>query len=281
MATADKLFSVIIAAYNNAHLLYGAIDSVLMQDYPAVDLIVVDDGSADFPQEDICRYIAENAKANLQHFEVYQNPENLGTVRSINGALRRSSGAFIKLIAADDALYDAATLRHAAEVLEQHPDSIVMGVVTRCDSALRPQGEWHKGLMEKMHTLSPRERFRRLCVHNDIIAGSVFFHRSFFEHYGYFDESYRLLEDWPTWLRAAREGIDFYYAPFHAIRYRTNAGVGTGTNAYYLQDKRRVLEEIIIPARRELGVWYLLARLSFGFVNSSLVRKLYGLVFRR
>ena len=108
MATADKLFSVIIAAYNNAHLLYGAIDSVLMQDYPAVDLIVVDDGSADFPQEDICRYIAENAKANLQHFEVYQNPENLGTVRSINGVLRRSSGAFIKLIAADDALYDAA-----------------------------------------------------------------------------------------------------------------------------------------------------------------------------
>lgn len=280
MTNAEELFSVILLVYNNAHLLYGAIDSVLMQNYSAIELIVVDDGSDTFPKEQIHEYIKNHSKGNLCQFTVYRNPKNLGTVRSANGALHYAKGVYIKLLAADDAMHDTDTLCHAAEVLKQHPDSIVLGKVTKCDSAMRPLGDYHKSLMNKINELSSRELFRRLCVHNDILAGSVFFHRSFFETYGYFDENYRLLEDWPTWLRAAQKGVHFFYAPFYAINYRANEGIGGSINNFYLQDKKRVLEEIIIPARQELGYWYVLARLCYWFINSQLVRRAYGLIFR-
>jgi len=280
MINAEKLFSVILLVYNNVHLLYDAIASVLMQSYSAIELIVVDDGSDMFPAEHINEYIKTHCKENLQGFIVYRNPNNIGTVRSANCALRYANGAYIKLLAADDALHDIDTLCHAAEVLELYPDSIVLGKVTKCDRDMHPLHDCHNSLMNKINYISSQELFRRLCIHNGILAGSVFFHRSFFEIYGYFDEKYRLLEDWPTWLRAARNGVSFVYIPFCAINYRANEGVSATMNTYYLQDKKRVLEDIITPARQQLGVWYVLARLSYSLINSKLVRRVYKFISR-
>lgn len=278
----SDLFSVIILLYNNSEYLEECLDSVMEQKYPCVEIIVVDDGSKIFDQAGIENYIKTYKSDNVQRFVVYQNGMNLGTVKSANGAIGKSSGKYIKLLAADDALYDSESLTKAAKALGKSTCGIITGDVMRCDENLKPISKYRNTLPEELNSLEPIDVFRRLCVHNDIVAGGVFFGRSFFGKYGFFDESYRLMEDWPTWLRATKEGCRFLYSPFYAIRYRSNGGIGTSVNPIYMADKRHALKEIIIPSKKEIGIkWYVMARISFAMINSRIIRKAYGMLFRK
>ena len=275
-------FSIVVLLYNNNEFLNECLDSIFVQDYPKVEIIVVDDGSKSYDRKSIVSYLESNKKANLVNYVVYQNEKNYGTVRSANRAIRKASGNYIKLLAADDALYDGCSLTYAAKALQKSPSGIITGDVMKCDENLKPITKYRNYLPEALNDLEPLDVFRRLCVHNDIVAGGVFFSKHFFDSYGYFDESYRLIEDWPTWLKATQQGCRFLYSPFFAIRYRSNGGIGTSNNPIYMADKKRAFDTIIIPAKKDIGMrWYFKAKLSFLMINSPFVRKVYGFVFRK
>ncbi len=277
-----ELFSVIVLLYNNGEYLYECLESVLMQDYPAIEIVVVDDGSKLYDGNSIKMFLESNKRSNIKNLIVYQNEKNLGTVKSANGAMKKSSGEYLKLLAADDALYDENSLAFAAKALQQSQNGIVTGDVMKCDENLTPLSNYKKKLTKKLNKLEPLDVFRHLCVHNDIVAGGVFFSKRFISQYGYCDESYRLVEDWPMWLLATQKGCRFLYSPFLAIRYRSNGGIGTSVNPLYMEDKRRVLRSIIIPAKKQLGfLWYVRARVSFKVINSRFLRQIYGRIFRR
>lgn len=277
-----ELFSVIVLIYNNSEYIEECLDSILIQDYPNIEIVVVDDGSETFDQKHIEDYIKKNERENIQSFIVYQNESNFGTVKSANGAIKKTTGTFIKLLAVDDALYDASSLTKAAKALRESPCGIITGDVMKCDENLKPIAKYRNHLPEALNHLEPIAVFRKLCVHNDIVAGGVFFSHKFFKNYGLFDESYRLMEDWPTWLKATQQGCRFVYSPFYAIRYRSNGGIGTSVNPIYMADKKHALKNIIIPAKQQIGISrYVKARLSFIIVNSPFVRKVYGLIFRK
>ena len=278
----NEVFSVIVLLYNNSEFLAGCLDSILEQDYPAVEIVVVDDGSRSFDKDGIEAYIREHKRENITNVLVYQNECNFGTVKSANGAIKKASGKYIKLLAGDDTLYDCETLSHAAAALRVCPCGIISGDVMKCDKVLNPIGRYHKDLVLELNSLSPIDVFRRLCIHNDIVAGGVFFDAAFFERYGMFDESYRLLEDWPTWMTATQKGCRIFYTPFYAVRYRTHNGIGTSTNPVYLADRKHLFLHIIVPARKSIGpIWFLMATVSFLIINSIIVRKIYGFLFRR
>ena len=277
----NGLFSVIVLMYNNSEYLTECLESILIQKYYQIEIIVVDDGSKSFDLEGINSYLEKNKKENLFNYIVYQNEKNLGTVKSANGAIKKTTGKYIKLLAADDALYDENSLTNAAETLQKSPSGIITGDVMNCDADLNPISKYRNNLPRTLNELKPMDVFRRLCVHNDIVAGGVFFSKSFFDQYGYFDESYRLMEDWPTWLKATQRGCRFLYSPFYSIRYRSNGGIGTSVNPVYMADKERVLREIIIPSKKEIGAgWYFKARISFKIVNNHFIRNVYGAFFR-
>ena len=279
---ADELFSVIILLYNNSEFIKDCLNSVLYQDYPAIEIIVVDDGSKVFDKDGIESYIREHKRDNIQNIVVYQNECNFGTVKSANGAIRRASGRFLKLLAGDDALYDCESLSHAAAALRVSSGGIITGDVMKCDQDMNQIGHYYKSLVPALNYLSPIDVFRRLCIHNDIVAGGVFFDIAFFKRYGMFDESYKLLEDWPTWMKATQKGCRFFYTPFFAIKYRCHNGIGTSTNPFYLADRKHLFLTVIVPARKTIGpYWFLLATISFLIINNIFVRKLYGFLFRR
>ena len=52
-----KLFSFVITSYNNYKYIREAVDSVLMQDYPCIQLIFSNDGSVDFNAEELSGYV--------------------------------------------------------------------------------------------------------------------------------------------------------------------------------------------------------------------------------
>ena len=277
-----ELFSIIILAYRNEQYLRCAVDSVLAQDYPALELIVADDGSPTFDGAGIEAYIAAHRGPNLRRALVYQNPENLGTVRSINRALERAEGRYLKLLAADDALYDGQVLSRAKEALEASPDGIITTRVMKCGPDLAPRSLLRDGFARALPRRSPEEVFRRLCVHNEIVGVGVFFTRAFWGRFGPFDESYRLLEDWPTWLRVSREGGRIGFGDFIAAKYRCDVGAATGVNPAYLADKKRTFAREIRPYWKIIGLGTVLRSwLTMKLRDSLPVRKFYGLIFRR
>src|SRR5262249_3527537 len=87
------LVSVLITVYNNAPYLAEAIESVLAQTYPAVELVVVDDGSDDGSGESARRY-GQGARY------AYQANAGIGAAR--NHAVALAAGGFLALLDADD-----------------------------------------------------------------------------------------------------------------------------------------------------------------------------------
>lgn len=278
----NNIFSVIVICYNNQQYLHTCLESILFQNYPAIEIIVADDGSKEFDIQKHTDYISSCNKGNIVNSCVYQNESNLGTVANINTALKKSTGKYVKIIAGDDALFDENTLRNASINLDQSPCGIISANVSKCDMELKNPLIPSNRLGQILNLATPEKIFKKLCIHNDLAAGSIFFDVRFFEKYGFFNESYRLLEDWPTWLTVTKQGCKIPYAPFSAIKYRSDGGIGTGTNPSYMADKMRVMNEIIKPSKSELGiVYYIGARLSFAFINSKLIRKTYSILFRK
>lgn len=94
--------SVCIDNYNYAEFLPRAIESVLRQDYPRVELIVVDDGSSDDSPAVMARYRGNGR---------FITKPNGGQASTLNVAFSASSGDIVMFLDADDALYPDAVSR--------------------------------------------------------------------------------------------------------------------------------------------------------------------------
>ena len=90
----DPLISVIIPAYNHEQYVGPAIESVLNQSYPHLELIVIDDGSTDNTASVVKSY--EDSRLRY----LYQ--ENQDAFNTINRGLKLAQGAFIAILNSDD-----------------------------------------------------------------------------------------------------------------------------------------------------------------------------------
>ncbi|HHL53227.1 MAG TPA: glycosyltransferase family 2 protein, partial [Flammeovirgaceae bacterium] len=95
--TVQPLVSVICLSYNHAAYVGEAIASVLAQNYPRVELIVVDDGSSDASVSAI-----KQALAGKKDIKFIALQENIGNCRAFNLAWRQAQGDYIIDLAADD-----------------------------------------------------------------------------------------------------------------------------------------------------------------------------------
>lgn len=101
-----NLVSVIIPCYNGAKTIDRAIRSVYEQNYPKIELIVVDDGSTDQSKEKILAWNKLFADAGYSLKYVYQ--KNQGPGGAINTALQYVTGEFLMLLDADDEYLEGA-----------------------------------------------------------------------------------------------------------------------------------------------------------------------------
>lgn len=116
-----NLVSVIIPCYNGEQFIDTSIESVYIQDYPSIELIVVDDGSTDGSAERIQawkeRFVQKGH--NLKH--LYQT--NQGQAAATNYGLKHVTGQYLTLLDADD-VFLPGSLSKRMEFLEAHPDYV-------------------------------------------------------------------------------------------------------------------------------------------------------------
>lgn len=97
---AYPLISVITPAYNHEKYIQETIQSILDQDYPNIEYIIIDDGSKDDTYNKILE-IKLLAESKLTRF-IAKTKENEGIIRTLNAGLSLANGEYVYIIASDD-----------------------------------------------------------------------------------------------------------------------------------------------------------------------------------
>lgn len=254
--------TVIIFSYNNLKYLREAIDSVLIQDYAQIQLIVTDDGSAHFDAQAIRQYIERKKKANIKEYLVRTNGRNIGTVRHVNQAFQYVHGDYVVHLAADDMLYDAQVISNYVRYYEKIRDSytLVLTQVRHCS----------KDMQEELYDVLTPERIRlleygsmsqiygELCQWCFIPEAGTALPADLIRQLGGFDERYELVEDWPFFLKAVRHGIRFQYFDTVSTKHR-DGGVSHSRRKKGNQVQDRYYKDLLRVNRYEVLKYYKLA----------------------
>ncbi len=182
-AGAAPLVSVIVPVYNGATFLREAIENIVAQGYPSIEIIVVDDGSTD----DIDGAVA-SLSTNIRFFK--QN--NAGASAARNRGIRDASGEFIAILDVDD-LWPENNLKLLVDVLREQTHIDVVhghGQLMDLDAAT---GKYE-------YVGNPKESF-------PFYIGAALFRRSVFETVGLFDSKLRFAEDTDWFYRAQEIGV--------------------------------------------------------------------------
>lgn len=127
MSHLNPLVSVVIASYNHAPYIEECIKSVLIQTYPHIELLVVDDGSTDDSVERIGRLQAE-------HGFDFQVQQNQGLTRTLNSAIARAKGELIVPFGSDDIMLPERLAKQVAYLADKPEVGICAGNIELIDS---------------------------------------------------------------------------------------------------------------------------------------------------
>jgi len=202
--------SVIIPAYNRAGMICEAIDSVLAQTCPALEIIVVDDGSIDNTEV----LLAENYKDKLR----YIKQKNSGSASARNNGIRQANGEWIAFLDSDDK-WLPEKLALQMDVIKSNPEAklIFTGTETR-DSSL------HIKLGMFIPTDKHRnDAFINILTECYIKTSSVILHRDVFQKIGFFNEELRGAQDWELFARIV-PNFPVDYVPIPCVLYRKHPG---------------------------------------------------------
>ena len=183
------LISVVTPSFNQAGFLEATLDSVLSQDFPQVEYLVIDGGSADGSADILRRHATRLA--------YWVSEPDRGQADAINKGLRRASGEVLAYLNSDD-LYLPGALSAVAAYFDEHPEvDLVYGDCQVIDPAGRLLG------------LLPEHEFdlRRTIERAEFIPQpAAFWRRRLLEKVGPFDESLHFAMDYDFFIRAGQAG---------------------------------------------------------------------------
>jgi glycosyltransferase involved in cell wall biosynthesis len=183
-----KLVSIITPSYNQAAFLEQTIQSVLGQEYPHIEYMVVDGASADGSREIIEKFADKLAW--------WASEKDSGQAEAINKGLARAHGEIVAWLNSDD-YYLPGAVSAALKVFEQNPEVVmVYGNMLAVDE----HGQAINMLRYKPLTLQD------LLCFQIIGQPSVFFRRDALEKAGLLDVTYHYLLDHHLWIRIAQHG---------------------------------------------------------------------------
>jgi glycosyltransferase involved in cell wall biosynthesis len=210
-------FSVVVCCWNSEPFIAQALNSVLMQRWPEIELIFVDGGSTDGTLERI--RAVERPKTILENVRG-------GVAAAMNAGLRVATGDVVAHLHADDYYLGPDVIAEAAAALEESGAQWVFGraMDDMNDGRLLPEG-W----------AVPRYSYGQLLWANFIPHQATFVRRPLFEQVGTFDGQYRFAMDYDMWLRIGKVA-EPKQVDRHWVAFRRHAG--SLTEAHYTKSMR-------------------------------------------
>lgn len=252
--------SVIVPNYNHGRYLAERLDSVLSQSFEDIEVLVLDDASADDSLTVIRRFQSD------PRVSVLVNEVNSGNpFVQWNRGVRRARGELIWIAESDDAAHP-----ELLEVLVGRHDEHRDVVLSYCQSMkvddsgaeIALNTEWTDDL-DREHwrhafVADGRDECRRYMVMKNVVpnASAVVFRRDAFERIGGAPEAFRYAGDWMTWVRLFLEGA-VAFTPEPLNRYRQHAATVTRRSVLdgrWAEEGYQVLACILDSSRVDPGL---------------------------
>lgn len=228
----SPLVSVILPTFNRAWSLERAVESVLAQDYPHIELIVIDDGSTDDTRQLLGRYAR---RISVIH------QANAGVSAARNNGIRNSSGELIALLDSDDT-WDKRKISCQVDFFNTHPEALI------CQT----QEIW----IRNGRRVNPANRHRKPSgmifipsLYRCLVSPSaVMMRQKLFDLKGAFKEDFPVCEDYDLWLRVSHDTPVFLIDKPYAIK---TGGHEDQLSRRHSQDKYRIasLQQILDSMR--------------------------------
>lgn len=231
----NPLVTIICLCYNQEEYVLESLFSVVNQKYAPVELIIVDDCSADNSKA-----VIENWLLDFPKTQFIANEFNLGSTKSFNKALKKAKGEFIIDLAADDILLSNCV----ASQINAFQNTIYknLGVVYGNAELIS-----EKGIFDSYYF--PLDRFKKVIkqratgdIYESVLSGgdcmcsvSSMVKKSAFDHLNGYDETLAY-EDLDLWIRASRI-YDFDFIDEILIQKRT-VDNSLGTHFFRKNDTR-------------------------------------------
>ena len=159
--------SLVVINFNYASYVGAAIDSILAQDYPLIDAIIVDNGSTDGSRDVIARHVGKDPR-----FRIICLDRNLGQLGALFHVLDEIRGDFVTIVDADDLLSSSYVSSHV-QVHLALPQSVaftssnVIQINAEGRAFASGYGSFGKGQTAANRLLSPLEFPPRLPTVSD------------------------------------------------------------------------------------------------------------------
>jgi glycosyltransferase involved in cell wall biosynthesis len=220
------LVSVVTPSFNQSRFIADTIESVLGQDYPRIEYLVVDGGSTDGTLDVLRRY--------GDRLSWVSEPDR-GQAAAINKGWRQTKGDIIAWLNSDDT-YRSGALRAVADAFLSHPEA---GLVYGGCDYISARGEF---LSKYPSGPFDYEAFIRTS-RSPIPQPSAFLRREVLERAGYVDETLSLVLDWEYWIRVGA-CYPVVYLPRTLACYRVHSASKSAT-----QDLQNGIETVRVYRR--------------------------------
>ena len=178
--------SILTPSFNQARFLEATIQSVLGQDYPRIEYLIVDGGSTDGSVDIIKKY--------AERLAWWVSEQDRGQTDAINKGFARATGEILAWINSDDT-YQPGAVTAAVNYLQAHPE---VGLVYADCNYINEEG---RVIGKFPAAQTDLQRLRRGYVH--IPQQTMFFRAELWKRLGPLDPSFYFAMDYDLWTRIA------------------------------------------------------------------------------
>jgi glycosyltransferase involved in cell wall biosynthesis len=235
--------SIVCAWYNRADYICDTIDSLLSQDFPDFEIVLVDDGSTDTR----VKHILDGYKDDRLRI-IHQ--VNSGFVSTIRRAIDESSGEYVAIQGAGDI---SLSNRISCQISEMENGGYVgTGGWLKETYVFRDGAEKEKGKFRRSENFLSIKDF--MAQDNPLTHGEVMFRRDAYEQVGGYRKEFKFAQDRDLWLRMAEVGNFGVVKQYIYIRrsFETD-GVSANIEKSILQKKFSVFARQLSAQRLKTG----------------------------
>jgi len=208
------LISCVIPTFNRAEKILHAVESVLVQTYPNIEILIVDDQSTDSTRETV-RRLTENDKRVSYFFNPLKGTNNARNFGIINAA-----GDFIAMLDDDDE-WLPTKLEKQMNCLLAHPDTALVFTAFK-----RKNGSWHVSRHPSQFSVIKNDKIaERLLKQNFITTSSILVRKKVLQETGPFDPAFKSFQDWELITRIALRHRLFYLNETLVIQYESRNSI--------------------------------------------------------